>query len=428
MYWFILLFPLLIFPWGIERYYTLPKFYYLELFVLITWLSIIIKRRTWEINLKKPYLSLELIVFLFLILIGLSTIFSVNQYVSIYGRHGRHEGLLAFLCYGSVLLFSYKLIPYKKLEKVIPGMAIVSIIVSIYGIFQHYYLDFLPRSPVNYKTNRSYAFFDNPNFFGSYLVIVIMLTIVLFLNARNRGHSVFYLITICISYIALIFSGTRSGWLGVFFGVLFISCFVILKRKYLWKKWAILISAWVILFFGINAIENGSYFARMNTMLSDSYKVVTDKSTGKEGSHRLIIWKKSFPLVKDYFWLGSGPDTFDRVFPNDEEKRKFFGEMIVDKAHNEYLQIAVTLGVPALLTYLYLLFIVLRNAFLALRKADEQKKIVLYGLISCIFGYLVQAFFNISTVPVAPLFWALLGVTMSLSAYYLKNEADSATN
>jgi hypothetical protein len=241
MYWFILLFPLFIFPWGIERYYTLPKFYYLEFFVLITWLSNIIKRRSWDINLKKPYLSIELIVILFLFLVGISTVFSVNQYVSIYGRHGRHEGLLTFLCYGSVLLFSYKLIPFKKLERVIPGMAIVSIFVSIYGILQHYYLDFLPRSPVNFNSNRSYAFFDNANFFGSYLVIVILLTIVLFLNAKNRARSVYYLITILISYIALIFSGTRSGWLGVFFGVLFFSLFVILKRKHLWKKWVILI-------------------------------------------------------------------------------------------------------------------------------------------------------------------------------------------
>ena len=36
--------------------------------------------------------------------------------------------------------------------------------------------------------------------------------------------------------------------------------------------------------------------------------------------------------------------------------------ILVDKAHNEYLQIAVTLGIPALLTYLLLLFVVIQKS------------------------------------------------------------------
>jgi O-antigen ligase len=422
MYWFILLFPLLIYPWGIERYYTLPKFYYLELFVVLTWLSIIFKRKSWEIDLRKPFFSIELIVCLFLFLVGLSTLFSVNQHVSIYGRLGRHEGLLTFLCYGSILLFSYRMLTLEKLKKVVPGMAVVSIIVSIYGILQHYLVDFLPRSPVNYGTTRSYAFFDNPNFFGSYLTLVLMLMMTGYLTAKERNPFYFYLTPISISFIALLFSATRSGWVGVFCGILFVTFFVILKRKHLWKKWAVLLLTLTVLTVSINIVENGSYFERLNSVFTDSKKILTAKSTGHEGSYRMIIWKKSLPLVKDYFWLGSGPDTFNYVFPEDKEKKKFFGEMIVDKAHNEYLQIAVTMGVPALLTYLYLLFIVLLRAFQAAKRVEGDKKVFLYGLISTIFAYLVQAFFNISTVPVAPLFWAILGITMTISTLYLKKE------
>jgi putative inorganic carbon (HCO3(-)) transporter len=304
---------------------------------------------------------------------------------------------------------------------VISGMAIVSIIVSIYGILQHYFLDFLPRTPMYYNEVRSYAFFDNPNFFGSYLVLVIMLTISVYLNSQKKSRSSFYLITISLAFIALIFSGTRSGWVGVFCGIIFVSFFVIMKRKYLWKKWVTLLITLTLLVVLINIAEKGSLYNRVGTLFSDSYRIVTDKSTGEEGSFRLFIWKKSLPLVPKYFWVGSGPDTFAYVFPNDQEKKGFFGDMIVDKAHNEYLQMAITLGVPALLTYLYLLFVILRNAFKAVKNVQlDKEKILLYGLISTIFSYLVQAFFNISTVPVAPIFWAILGMTMAVSTLYLK--------
>ncbi|MGJ7920059.1 O-antigen ligase family protein [Neobacillus sp. LXY-4] len=422
VYWFILLFPFLIYPWGIERYYTNIKFIYLELFVVLTWLSIIIKRKSWEVNLKKPYFSIELIVFVFLCLVGFSTIFSVNQYASIYGRLGRHEGLLTFLCYGSILLFSYRLMTIKQIEKIIPGMAIVSIFVSTYGILQHYFLDFLPRTPLYYNEIRSYSFFDNPNFFGSYLVLVIMLTISIYLTAKTRILSAFYLTTIGLAFVSLIFSGTRSGWVGVFCGLIFVSFIVILKRKYLWKKWIVLLMTLFLLMVAINFAEKGALNERAMTLFSDSYRIATQTSTGREGSFRLFIWKKSLPLVSENFWLGSGPDTFDQVFPNDEEKKQVFGDIIVDKAHNEYLQMAITLGVPALLVYLYLLLVVFKNAYFALKRIDGDRKIQLYGFLSAIFGYLVQAFFNISTVPVAPLFWAILGMTMALSTIYLKKE------
>ena len=45
MYWFILLFPLMIYPWGPLTYYTFPKVFYLDVFVLCTWLYIIFKKK-----------------------------------------------------------------------------------------------------------------------------------------------------------------------------------------------------------------------------------------------------------------------------------------------------------------------------------------------------------------------------------------------
>lgn len=78
---------------------------------------------------------------------------------------------------------------------------------------------------------------------------------------------------------------------------------------------------------------------------------------------------------------------------------------IPDKAHNEYLQIAATLGIPALILYMTFLCMII------LPKLKDLFKNNYIFLMLCIIGsYLVQAFFNISTIGIAPLFWFALGI------------------
>ena len=91
-----------------------------------------------------------------------------------------------------------------------------------------------------------------------------------------------------------------------------------------------------------------------------------------------------------------------------KQKKIFNKKSIVDKAHNEYLQIAVTIGIPALLTYLTLIGIIL---FKSVRLSKSASFLIPLNI--ALISYLIQAFFNISVVSVAPLYWALLGVICS---------------
>ena len=76
-----------------------------------------------------------------------------------------------------------------------------------------------------------------------------------------------------------------------------------------------------------------------------------------------------------------------------------------DKAHNEYLHIAATNGIPALGIYLVFLGLIIMP-----RISIMFKDKITFIFLLCIFSYLVQAFFNISTIGVAPLFWMILGL------------------
>jgi O-antigen ligase len=208
--------------------------------------------------------------------------------------------------------------------------------------------------------------------------------------------------------------------------MVFLTVFVIYKRKYLWKKWVTLLISLSLLAALINATENGQFLNRVNSAISDTYKVASKQSTGREGSSRFFIWEKSMPLIPEYFWIGSGPDTFEFIFrASPAEMKEFLGSpnTKVDKAHNEYLQIAITIGTPALVTYLVFVFLILRKAYQGVKRAEGKEKIIIYGLIATIIGYLVQAFFNISTVPVAPLYWAIMGLTLAKSTSILNDKS-----
>jgi O-antigen ligase len=113
--------------------------------------------------------------------------------------------------------------------------------------------------------------------------------------------------------------------------------------------------------------------------------------------------------------LGSGPDTFGIVYPKDT----VFKGVTVDKAHNEYLQIAVTLGIPALLVYLFFTAHVLLTGLKAASRMKGENQILLFGLLAICIGYLTQAFFNISVITVAPFFWVILGILYHRSVTFL---------
>ncbi|GHH97199.1 hypothetical protein AM1BK_07420 [Neobacillus kokaensis] len=215
--------------------------------------------------------------------------------------------------------------------------------------------------------------------------------------------------------------------MGIFCGAVLLTVFVVYTRNHLWKRWAVLAASLLVIALIINFSEKGHYLDRASSILSESYSVVTNQGTGYEGSSRLFIWVKSLPLIKDYFWFGSGPDTFEFIFPaTPEERQTYLGNanIIVDKVHNEYLQIAITLGAPTLFIYLLFLFLIVKKAIQAVKKATGREQIVLFGLISTVIGYLIQAFFNISTVPVAPIFWSILGVTLAKAESHLKNNTE----
>jgi len=152
------------------------------------------------------------------------------------------------------------------------------------------------------------------------------------------------------------------------------------------------------------------------------------KGKEKLGSSRGYIWSRSIPLIKDTLILGTGPDTFAFDFPQEDLIGKYYAydtpNIVVDKAHNLYLQIAINYGVIALLAFLAMMVIYIVDSIkLYAFKEQFEEKSKMLGAITClgVIGYLFSGIFNDSVVSVAPVFWIVLGVGVALN--FMNREA-----
>ena len=132
-------------------------------------------------------------------------------------------------------------------------------------------------------------------------------------------------------------------------------------------------------------------------------------------------------LIKQKPWFGCGTDNLLEGLHTycPDEINNFIKDRLadVDKAHNEYIHICATNGIPAVIVYLTFLSLIV---FPKMRKMFKDEKV--FVLTIAIICYLAQAFFNISTLGVAPLFWAILGLSDNKDVLQWGEKNEEKTN
>ncbi|MVX62883.1 O-antigen ligase domain-containing protein [Clostridium chromiireducens] len=145
------------------------------------------------------------------------------------------------------------------------------------------------------------------------------------------------------------------------------------------------------------------------------------KGKEKLGSARGYIWSRSIPIIKNNLILGGGPDTFAFRFPQNDLIAKYYAydtpNMIVDKPHNLFLQIALNEGVIALIAFLAIMIIYIADSIKLYAFKNYYNRPQVLGAAAClgVTGYLFAGIFNDSVVSVAPIFWIILGVGVAIN-------------
>ncbi|MGB4661015.1 MAG: O-antigen ligase family protein [Mobilitalea sp.] len=136
-------------------------------------------------------------------------------------------------------------------------------------------------------------------------------------------------------------------------------------------------------------------------------------------SGRGYIWSRSLPLLKNTLLIGSGPDTFPIVYPQNDYVGKANNcstpVTLIEKPHNLYLMIGIQTGMLSLLAFLWFCLAYIIKSFRIYRNRDFTKLSERVGL-GCLFAviaYLVCGIFNDSSLQTTPIFFLLLGVGMA---------------
>lgn len=339
----------------------------------------------------------DLLLLGMIIMGGIASIFALKPLISIFGFPGRYEGYLSILYYFSLfMLCSFvKREDKKKIINIILFTGLFHVFYSYLQLHDNPSVTITRRLGVIWATGLTY----NPNFFGSYMILCLGYALGLFIEADNKKQKIIFGIILSVLYYGLLISNTTSCMIALILIAINITIYLIKKKEY--EKLLILIILFIFISVTVMNLDQTTLFKDLIKTKNETVEIVKGNINDSFGTKRIKVWRKTMEVVPKYLVHGAGIDSYYYIFGKEP---LFIGRFFYDKAHNEYLQILVTQGIFSLIFYLlFYLVIVLRG----IKGTKERNSMY---LLLPVAGYLIQAFFNISVIEVASIFFIALGL------------------
>lgn len=423
----------------------------LTILVVSAWiLKMVLLKKIW---VQKTPLDIPIIIFLVSLVI--STIVSLDPYVSIWGYYSRFNG-------GLLSIFSYVLLYYafvsnfslsKKLEdfrsqiqaltmvKRILGISLVSgAIVALWGLPSHFGYDptcFLFRRTLDVSCwtadfqpkVRIFSTLGQPAWLGAYLAILAPLCLGYFLNSKRKLFAIGFALLAIIFYVDILFTKSRAAliafWISTAFFI-FVYYWLEIRKKVkkislqsvlrYTKPFAIFLLAFLIATAIVMSpfelkINNGKIQIGNQTPSQSQAAEVSFASGGggtESGTIRLLVWSGALNIWKNYPIFGTGVETFAfGYYKYRPVAHNLTSEWnyLYNKAHNEYLNYLATVGIVGLGSYLAIIILFLYKIFRFLK--ERKFNPIVSGLLAGYLSILVTNFFGFSTVMISLYFFLI---------------------
>ncbi len=317
---------------------------------------------------------INLLLFSFLFIILLSRFYSVNPSSTSYNM----------IAIGSLIIIGTLLSTFKQTDeawiRLFRVLIILSTLFCLLGFFQYFVLYERARGP-----------FFVSNTFAGYLLTITPLLISLFFFLKSTKDQKIFLLLIAIHYGAILASGSRGGWIGLFFGLVLLGYLVrtnslsVDRRRII--SLSIVMAIITILFFW-------SYEPKGKDRSKNIDRVKSVVAMSKLTNDRIDIWKNSAKLIKDRPFFGTGFWTFHAVYQVYKDNK--FKKITHPFAHNDYIQFAVELGITGLLVFLGFLYFYFRDGtrIIGNKKNTLIQKGILIGVMASSAAMLTHSMFD----------------------------------
>ncbi|MGC9049107.1 MAG: O-antigen ligase family protein [Patescibacteria group bacterium] len=360
-------------------------------------------------KIKKFYYLIPGMVFI--IILGLSTIFSQVPWFSFWGSWERRMGYLAwlhFFAFGSILFLNLK--SQKQIQRITITIVITSAIVVTYGFIQLLGLEPFEWSEEAFYTHRVYSTIGQPNFLGSWLLLIIPLIFYGLIKFKNFLVKFLMVLLLIAALACFVLTQSRGGWIGFVVAIFFFFTILFwLKNK---KKIVLVILLLVLLGLSLIIYLN---FHPLKINPTDHPLVIRLKTFSDVkvfGKYRLIHWQAAFDIIKNRpltrILIGSGMGSQRFNLPKYYRPEFAIYEapnIYLDYVHNDILDTLLTSGVLGLVSYLGLIII---SFYLGFKKI--RKNIFGLFLLTGLIGYLISLQFSFHIMSTLPYFWLYLGL------------------
>ena len=297
--------------------------------------------------------SILLILFFLLHVIG--TLWSSNQGFAWFDVQIKLSFLLLPIVY-----LGLKPLNKKQFEMILSGYLIGCVLAILYGGI---------NSAMNYISGENtYLNFYESNisptlhigYFSMYMNFAIIILIYKLYFTSKELFSVINIIRISLILlfsVAIFFSTSRNGFLVLFFiFILAIVYSIVSRRKWMFGTLLVLIS-WIALSSFLRDYKNStSDFHGFKQVVVAVEKKEVRKTEWESSAVRILVWKTAVEIIQEYPILGTGTgDIKDELVKLYKEKEYKYAYERRYNAHNQYLQTAAALGIPAGLILIFMI-------------------------------------------------------------------------
>ncbi len=356
--------------------------------------------------------SLNVPVYLFLLL-GFIAVVRGNYYSSANLR-------IAFIEYKRwmtpVFLFFLALNTIKERESirnVVITMGIVTAIVGLMAIYDYIELG----NASSLEKSRIGGIVDQPNMLAAFFNYYMFLPFGFFLVNLKKPKYWLLLIPFLICFRGIMVTFSRGGYLAFALGLFAIVYF---RSKVMFLM--LLLAIWIAILNPI-LLPAGIRYRMSQTVEHKTYvdTSLTEESLESSSKTRVEIWRAGTKMIMDYPFFGVGYGLFGYML------QRYWDGGVRD-AHNTYLIIAAEMGIPALIVFLWIVFLVFINTLRLYKTTqDPFSKAVALGFLGGLFGLLMSNMFGsrLDSQAVASYFWILAAAVYRLQ-WLDQKEAESA--
>ena len=344
--------------------------------------------------LKKRKYHIPKLIYVFIFILFLSSLFSISPLISILWNNEKWHWVLFFIN----LLWLFIILINTKLKTILLKVSILSwVLISIISIKEF----LLPSFDYWDLSNRAIWSFGHPNYLAMYLLMIIVIISKLLNDIKQKNKKYILISSFLLVCVTIIL--TKSIWAIFLFSSYFIYLNYSKLKKLIWKRLFNKILVFLFVLFLVWILKY--YPEKLSSFIS-----------------RFYIWETTFSIVLSdlkIFTLWNWLWNLNMVFETFKVKELYIFEnywFVADRPHNIFLYVFYSFGLVWLSFFIYLIICFYKNIFKILGSLKKMDKNYITMSLEIFSIFLLFNIFNFSSSA------SYLVVILSLSIIYTSNK------